>query len=67
MLSSSSSSYRHSNDLKLDCLYEISYISDPDKFPLTDLLVINPYHAFHKTEKLIHYNSKELHGVGHET
>nr|AHN13809.1 movement protein [Aristotelia chilensis virus 1] len=44
------SSLRKSHGHKLDHLYEITYLDDKDKVQITDLPILNPYHAFIKPQ-----------------
>jgi len=48
--SRSNSSLRHSNASRIDQLYEISYVSDESKIPITSMPLVNPYHVFSKPQ-----------------
>ncbi|VVB04427.1 unnamed protein product [Arabis nemorensis] len=42
------SSFRRSTSNKIDYVYEVEYVSDDTKVPITQLSLLNPYKAFTK-------------------
>ncbi|KAF5791447.1 putative transcription factor interactor and regulator CCHC(Zn) family [Helianthus annuus] len=61
-LSRSNSSFRRSSASKIDQLYEISYISDESKVPITSLPLVNPYSVFKKPQNSLSKKVKQLVG-----
>ena len=61
-LSRSNSSFRRSSASKIDQLYEISYVSDESKVPITSLSLVNPYSVFKKPQNSLSKKVKQLVG-----
>ncbi|KAL4561472.1 hypothetical protein LXL04_033638 [Taraxacum kok-saghyz] len=47
-MDSRNSSFRQSSASKIDQLYEIAYLSDESKIPISQLPIVNPYNVFNK-------------------
>ncbi|KAJ9547114.1 hypothetical protein OSB04_019657 [Centaurea solstitialis] len=55
-LSRSSTSFRKSSTSKIDQLYEISYVPDDSKIPITSMPLVNPYSVFSKPNNSLSKN-----------
>ncbi|KAJ9550757.1 hypothetical protein OSB04_014802 [Centaurea solstitialis] len=61
-LSRSSTSFRQSSASKIDQLYEISYVPDDSKIPITSMPLVNPYSVFSKPNNSLSKKVKKLIG-----
>ncbi|KAJ9547117.1 hypothetical protein OSB04_019660 [Centaurea solstitialis] len=61
-LSRSSTNFRQSSASKIDQLYEISYVPDDSKIPITSTPLVNPYSVFSKPNNSISKKVKKLIG-----
>ncbi|GJR02267.1 putative zinc finger, CCHC-type containing protein [Tanacetum coccineum] len=59
---SSSSSFRQSSASKIDQLYEISYVPDDSRIPVSEMPLVNPYQIFTKPTSSITKRVKQLIG-----
>ncbi|GJS01530.1 putative zinc finger, CCHC-type containing protein [Tanacetum coccineum] len=59
---SSSSSFRQSSASKIDQLYEISYVPDDSRIPVSEMPLVNPYQIFTKPTNSITKRVKQLIG-----